>query len=410
VFSEVLKERGFDWLSFGKLRASWASVGSDLIPYQLDYQYTPTSTAFLQYVSANAIVFPNGGIATAFTSPRVLPNANLVPQRANSYELGAELKFLNNRIGLDFTYYNTKIKNQLVAINIPPSTGYFAKYVNVGLFQISGIEIGLNLVPLKFSDFEWNINANFAKNTQTVRQLAPGLNIYSIASGYSGLQIQAEVGKSFGLYGGQFSKAPDGQYIIDPTSGLRVVTQGKRLGSTAPDWTGGLNNTFKYKGFSLSSLIDIRKGGVFFSGTVSNLRTSGLAAETGGDRSQLIVDKGVNLVNGAYVPNTKAINAQNYWSWIASTTNTEGNVFDAGFIKLREVQFAYQLPSKLFKSSFIKGIQIGVEGRNLWLIKSHVPHVDPELNFFGAGSVGEGVEFNSIPSTKTFGMNLRVSL
>ncbi|WP_419701857.1 SusC/RagA family TonB-linked outer membrane protein [Mucilaginibacter sp. NFX135] len=410
VFSEVLKDKGLDWLSFGKLRASWASVGSDLAPYQLDYQYTPTSTVFLQYVNANAIVFPAGPIATAFTSPRALPNTNLKPQKENSYEFGAELKFLNNRIGLDFTYYHSNIKNQLISITVPPSTGYFAKVVNAGVIQNSGIEATLNLVPLKYKDFEWNIDVNFAKNSQKVKELLPGLNLYNVASGYSGLQIQAAVGQSLGLYGGQFSKSPDGQYIIDPTSGLRIVTQGKRLGNIYADWTGGLNNTFRYKGFTLSSLIDIRKGGVFFSGTVSNLRTSGLAAETGGDRSQMIVDKGVNLVNGAYVPNTKAINAQNYWSWIASTTNTEGNVFDAGFIKLREVQFAYQLPSKLFKSSFVKGIQIGVEGRNLWLIKSHVPHVDPELNFFGSGSIGEGVEFNSIPSTRTFGMNLRVSL
>ncbi|MBB6108816.1 TonB-linked outer membrane protein, SusC/RagA family [Mucilaginibacter lappiensis] len=410
VFSEVLKDKGFDWLSFGKLRASWASVGSDLGPYQLDYQYSPTSTVFLQYVDANAIVFPAGPIATAFAAPRTLPNSTLKPQKENSYEFGTELKFLNNRIGLDFTYYHSNIKNQLISITVPPSTGYFAKVVNAGVIQNSGIEATLNLVPVKLKDFEWNINVNFAKNNQKVKELLPGLNLYSVASGYSGLLIQAEVGQSLGLYGGQFSRSPDGQYIIDPTSGLRVVTQGKRLGSIYADWTGGLNNTFRYKGFSLSSLIDIRKGGVFFSGTVSGLRTSGLAAETGGDRSQLIVDKGVNLVNGAYVPNTKAINAQNYWSWIGSTTNTEGSVFDAGFIKLREVQFAYQLPSKLFKASFVKGIQIGVEGRNLWLIKSHVPHVDPELNFFGSGSVGEGVEFNSIPSTRTIGMNLRVSL
>src|SRR5690606_18585138 len=123
IFSELLKEKNIDWLTFGKLRASWASLGSDLDAYQLDYQYNPTSTVFLQYVSANAVAFPAGPITTAFTTPRIYPNDKLKPQRQNSLELGADLRFLNNRIGVDFSYYNNKTRNQLIPITVSPSTG-----------------------------------------------------------------------------------------------------------------------------------------------------------------------------------------------------------------------------------------------------------------------------------------------
>jgi len=407
----LLKEKNMDWLSYGKLRASWASVGSDLLPYNLDFQYTPISTVFLQYISATANVFPAGPITTAYTGPRILPNPNLKPQRQNSVELGTELKFLNNRIGLDFTYYNTTTKDNLVALDVAISTGYFSKYINAGAIRNRGIEIALNLVPIKTADFQWDIDANFAKNNQVVTELVEGLNEYSLASGYSGLQIKAKIGESFGLYGSKWAKDPNGNFIIDANSGLKTAVSNQRLGNIYADWTGGINNTFRYKGLSLSALLDFRQGGVFFSGTVANLRSGGLAKETGGDRTIPIIENGVNLKNGQYVRNeTPVANTQAYWSWEGSTTNTEGSLFDASFIKLREVRLAYAIPAKVFNGTFIRGAEFGVEGRNLWLIKSNVPHVDPELNFFGAGSVGEGVEFNSIPSVRSFGLNLRLTL
>ncbi|RQO68009.1 SusC/RagA family TonB-linked outer membrane protein [Pedobacter sp. KBW06] len=408
VFSELLKEKNMDWLSFGKIRASWAQVGSDALPYNLDYTYTPVSTVFLQYVDANAIVFPAGPITTAFSAPRVKPNSALKPQKQGSYEIGTELRFLNNRIGLDFGYYNTVTKNQLVSIDVAPSTGYFAKYVNVGEIQNKGIEVALNVVPLKTKDFSWNVDFQFAKNVQKVKELG-GLKEYALASGYSGLSIKAQPGESFGLYGNVWERDPNGNFVIEPVSGLKKVVNNKRLGNLYADWTLGINNSFSYKGFNLSALLDIRKGGVFFSGTVANLRVAGLAEETGGSRSNFVTP-GVVLENGQYVPNKTEVKSQNYWAWEADTKNSEGSVFDAGFVKLREVRFSYAIPASVFKSSFIKGIEFGVEGRNLWLIKSHVPHVDPELNFFNGTGVGEGVEFNSIPSARSFGMNLRLTL
>ena len=409
IFSELLKEKNMDWLSFGKIRASWASLGSDLPAYQLAYQYNPTSTVFLQYVNANAIVFPAGPITTAFTAPKTFPNDQLKPQRQNSFEFGADLRFLNSRIGLDFSYYNNRTKDQLIPITVSAATGYFSKYVNAGEVQNTGIEIALNLVPVKTKDFSWDIDFNFADNNQKVLSLAEGVPQYSLASGYNGLDIKAAPGESFGLYGSKWQRDPDGNIIIDPVSGLKKTQTAQRLGSIYADWTMGINNSFSYKNFNLSALLDIRKGGVFYSGTVASLRSSGLAAETGGDRAPIVID-GVVESNGTYIPNTKSIPAQNYWAAEGNSTNTEANVFDAGFVKLREVLLSYRVPSTVFKKSFVKGLEFGLEGRNLWLIKSHVPHVDPELNFFGSGTAGEGVEFFSIPTTRTVGFNLRLTL
>ena len=412
VFSDLLSKTGkFDWLSFGKLRASYAQVGSDLGPYNLDFQYTPVSTVFLQYVG-NYNAFPLGSITTAFRGPGTFPNANLVPQKQNSYEVGTELKFLKNRIGLDFNYYNTITDNQLIAIGVAPSTGYSFKLLNAGSIKNTGIEVALNLVPVKIKNFTWNLDVNYSKNKQTVTKLTDEVQEYSLASGYSGLQIKAQVGQGFGLYGTKFQRSPDGQYIINSANGIRLVEANKFLGNLYPDWMMGINNSFSYKNFSLSGLIDIRQGGVFYSATASNLRTSGLAAETGGDRTPFI-DPGVikDKVTGDFSPNTKAVKSvQEFWQLNYQTSNTEANIFDASYVKLREVRFSYTLPTTLFsKRTGIRGATIGVEGRNLWLIKSHVPNVDPELNFFGSGSVGEGVEFNSVPSTRSFGMNLRLS-
>ncbi len=411
VFSELLRNKGFDWLSFGKLRGSYAEVGSDLDPYNLDFQFNPVSTIFLQYVDARTNIFPIGPITTAFTGPRILPNADLVPQRQRSFEVGAEMRFLKSRVGFDFTYYNTETKDQLIPIDVAISTGYFAKYVNVGLISNKGIELAVTGTPVKMKDFAWDINLNYSRNKQIVEELTPELKQYSLASGWSGLQIKAQVGEPFGLYGTKFERAPGtDDFVINPNNGLKSVVANQRLGNIYPDWMLGINNSFSYKNFSLSGLVDIRQGGVFYSGTVSSLRANGLAIETGGDRTPF-VDKGVVKSGTTYIPNTKAVTSvQEYWINQAKTENTEGNIFDASFVKLREIRFAYTLPKELFKSnSVLKGAEFGIEGRNLWLIKSHVPHVDPESNFFGAGSVGEGVEFNSIPSTRSIGLNLRLS-
>lgn len=409
IFSELIKP---GWLSYGKIRAGYASVGSDESPYNLNFTYTPATTVFVQYISPSPTVFPFGVITTPFGGPGVLPNLLLQPQKQNTFEIGTDLKFLNNRISAGFTYYNTLTRNQIVAIIVPTSTGYTNNNVNAGGVRNKGIEVDLSLIPIRSKNFTWNIDLNFAKNKQTVEQLYGNLKDYTLASGYSSLLIKAPIGGTFGLYGTGWLRDPNGNIVIDAVSGLRKTAPSIRFGDIYPSWTGGLRNAFSYKGLTLDFLIDVRKGGVFYSGTVAGLRTSGSAIETLANRDKSFIDKGVTLDGtGKYVPNTTSVQSmQDFWANYSSTSNTEGNVFDASFVKLREVRLSYALPPGMFKKGFIKGMEFGLEGRNLWIIKSFVPHIDPELNFFGSGGAGEGVEFNSIPSTRSIGFNLRLSL
>ena len=407
IFTELMEKK--DILNYGKIRVNYANVGSDEDPYQLAFQYSAVNSYFLQYSITN--VLPHNGLV-GFTGPRVLPLSNLKPQNQSSFEVGTELRFFDNRIRFDATYYKNITTDQIVSIDVPLSTGYFANKINAGKIVNDGVEITLGLTPVKTKNFQWDLDVNFASNKQIVKELSEGLSEYTLTSGWSGLQVKASPGEAFGLYGTGWKRDDAGNYVINEKTGLRETVNNVRLGDIYPDFTMGINNTLSYKGFNLSFLIDIRQGGSIFSGTVSSLRTAGLAEETAIGREEKFIEPGViQNADGTYRPNDVAVKSmQDYWGHIAGTSNTEGNVFSASYIKLREVNFSYTFPRKWFNKSFIRSLNLGFEARNLWLIKSHVPHIDPESNFFGVGSIGEGVEFNSIPATRSFGFNLRFTL
>lgn len=409
IFTELMENK--DILNFGKVRLSYANVGSDEDPYNLAFKYTPASTYFLQYLG-NVNTFPHMGLV-GFTGPRVLPNENLKPQNQSSFEVGADLRFFGGKIRLDMTYYSNITKNQIVSIDVPLSTGYFANNINAGKIANKGVEVTLGLTPVETRDFKWDLDATFASNKQTVEELAEGLDEYTLTSGLSGLQIKAAKGDSFGLYGTGWKRDDQGNYVINSKTGLRETVNNVRLGDVYPDFTMGINNTFTYKGVTLSFLIDIRHGGSLYSETVANLRSSGLAAETIAHREDAsFIEPGVILQDdGTYRPNDVPVKSmQDYWQHISNSSNNEGNIYNASFVKLREVQLSYSFPRKWFKSFFVKSLDLGFEARNLWIIKDHVPHIDPEANFFGPSQIGGGVEFNSIPSTRSFGFNVRLTL
>lgn len=408
VFSELV--RNIKWLSYGKLRASWANVGSDAAPYALSFAYLPVATSFAQYGFGSQ--FPFNGVI-AFTAPGILPNANLKPQNQTSYEIGTEMKFLKNRISLDVTYYNSETKDQIINLLVPQSTGFTSQTVNAGSVINKGIEVTLGVTPVKTKDFAWGVDVNFSKNKQTVR-LPGAVKSYVLQSGWSGLQIKTRDGEPFAIWGTAWMRDPDGNIVIDPNTGLRRTVNDQKIGDIFPDWMMGINNTLNYKNLSLSFLVDIRQGGYMFSNTSSTLRTQGLGKETAENRGNIFIDKGVifDQATNKYITNTVPVQSmQDFWGQFI-TTNTEGSVYNASYAKLREVKIAYRLPSSFLsnKLKFIKGLEVGLEGRNLWIIKSHVPHVDPEVNFFGSASLGEGVEFNSVPSTRSYGVNLRIKL
>ncbi len=405
VFSQFVDK---SWLTFGKLRANWANVGSDDEPYLTNFTYNPVSTSFAQY--GFGVAFPFNG-ALAYGVPITKPNFDLRPQNQTAYEVGLELRFLQSRINLDVTYYNTSTSDQIVALAVPHSSGYRTFSANAGTIKNSGVEVQLGLVPVRSRDFRWNADFNFSTNKNEITYLPPDIvTSYTLASGWSSLQIRAERNKPIGLYGNGWARDPDGNVIIDPATGLRSVVADQRLGDLYPDWMLGINNSFSYKNLNLSFLLDIRKGGVVYSGTVSSLRTSGMAIETLNNRDNIFIDKGVNEVEeGKYEANTTPVQSmQDYWVNNYQSNNTEANVFDGSYTKLREVRISYTLPSKILqRAKFIKSVEVGLEGRNLWIIHSNVPHIDPEANFFTNNFVGEGVEFNSVPSTRSVGFNLR---
>lgn len=408
VFSELLSD--IKWLNYGKLRASWANVGSDAAPYALSFAYLPVPVSFAQYGFGSQ--FPFNGVI-AFTAPGVLPNANLKPQNQVSYEIGAEMKFLKNRISLDLTYYNAETKDQIINLAVPQSTGFTSQTINAGSVTNKGVEVTLGVVPVRLKDFGWNVDFNFSTNKQSV-QLPTAIKSYVLQSGWSGLQIKTRTGEPFAIWGTAWMRDPEGNIVIDANTGLRRTVNDQKIGDVFPDWMLGINNSFSYKNLSLSFLVDIRQGGYMFSNTSSTLRTQGLGAETAMNRGNIFIDKGVvfDQATNKYIPNTVPVQSmQDFWGQFI-TTNTEGNVYNASYAKLREVRISYRLPSSFLSSKlkFVKGLELGLEGRNLWIIKSHVPNIDPEVNFFGPASLGEGVEFNSVPSTRSFGINLRVKI
>ena len=397
-----------DILSYAKLRANYANVGSDEDPYQLSFTYNPLTQASDIYTFN--ILYPIGG-ASAFGATNVLPPTNLRPQQQTSYEFGAELKFFGGRVGLDMTYYKTLNYDQIISIAVPQSTGYSARRLNVGEISNKGLEAMLTVTPLKTrSGFRWDAAFNFNRNINRVESLAPGLQEFIVTSGDGfGIFIAARPGETFNIQGVGWLRDPNGNIIINPTTGLRTPGPRKLLGSIYPDWTMGINNSFSFKGFDFNFLIDIRKGGVINSQTVSIVRGSGLAAETAVNDRTPFIDPGViRNADGTFRPNDKPVaSVQQYWSQLDNSVSPENNMFDGSYSKLREVRIAYNFPKTLVNKTPFGSIAFGLEGRNLWIISSNVPHIDPEANVLGTGLIGEGLERGSISSSRTVGANLR---
>lgn len=413
VLSEAFPNLGIvkrDILSYAKLRANYANVGSDEDPYQLAFTYNPLTQASDIYTFN--ILYPIGG-ASAFGATNVLPPTNLRPQQQTSYEFGTELKFFGGRLGLDLTYYRSLNYDQIISIAIPQSTGYSARRLNVGEISNQGVEAMLTLTPLKTrSGFRWDAAFNFNRNRNRVESLAPGLTEFVTTSGDGfGIFVVARPGETFNIQGVGWLRDPNGNIIINPTTGLRTPGPRKLLGNIYPDWTLGINNSFSYKELDVNFLIDMRKGGVINSQTVGIVRGSGLAAETAVNNRTPFIDPGViRNTDGTFRPNDKPVaSVQQYWSQLDNSVSPENNTFDGSYTKLREVRIAYTLPRSFVGRTPFGNIAVGLEGRNLWIIKSNVPHIDPEANVLGTGLIGEGLERGSIPSSRSIGANLRLT-
>ncbi len=395
-------------LSYGKLRANYAQVGSDEAPYQLDFRYSPVSDIFGQY--GTGVNFPFGG-RTGFIATGTLPPQNLRPQIQTTFELGSEVQFFDGRFGFDFTYYDVRTDDQILSIPTPLTTGFGALRTNIGEVSNKGIELSVNMNPIRTRLVNYVATLNFSKNNNIVESLAPGVEEIVIASAFNGLQVRAEPGSSLGLYGPGFLRTEDtNELIINPDTGLIRTGGQTRLGSIDPDFRMSLNNQFSIRGLNVSFLVDYRQGGVLFSQTVGALRRAGVAEETGVNRNgTYVIDGVIPDGDGGFMPNNVPVQGmQQFWNNYSAADVHEGNTFSSTYVKLREVKLDYDLPRGWIERTPLSGVSIGIEARNLLMIYSEVPHIDPESGLFGSASNGQGIEWNVLPSTRSFGTNVQV--
>jgi hypothetical protein len=396
-------------ISFFKLRGAYAEVGNDTDPYSLANVYNP-ATAW-------------GSIQAKSESSR-LANANLLPERTASIEAGFDARFLNGRLGLDFTYFNNETKNQIIPIELDIATGYASRIINAGRIQNKGIEVMLNGTPVKTaSGLTWNFFANFTRTRGKVLELTDELKTYSM-TGRNGANIQARVGERMGnIYGAGFARVADpaspyfGQIIHTATGTPTVDPTLKLQGNYNPDWMLGLQNNVSYKGLSLGFLFDYRHGGIVVSRTKTIGSTSGQLKETlyGRENGYDITLPGNGIVSegvirnadGSFTPNTIKITSRNWHNRYYERNNVEAAKYDATFLKLREVTIGYTIPRKLLTRVPVQDIKISLVGRNLALWTEN-PHFDPETMAMGGGTLIPGVEDMAIPSTRNIGFNLNI--
>ncbi len=397
-----------DILSYGKVRGSWANVGGDTGPYQLDFLYFPDPEVFGQF--GTDVTFPFNGVL-GFNGPTTLPPPALLPENQVTYEFGAEFQLFNGRLGIDVTYYQINQEDQILALSVSESTGYSFSRTNAGETSNKGIEIEVTGQILKSEDFQWNVLYTFTQNKFEVVSLADGIDRLVINSGFNSTQVVAEPGESYQLFGNLFNRdSATQQIIIDPLTGLRTQADPGPLGNIYPDFLMGLTNNFFWKGLNVRFTLDWREGGVIFSNTVGALRRAGLAEETTTNRQGTFIDNGViDNGDGTFRPNDVPVqNVESFWGRYASSSIAEGNTFDASFIKLREIGISYTLPRSIIDKTPFGTIQFGFEARNVAILHSNVPHIDPETNLFGSANDGAGIERGSVPSSRTFGVNLKL--
>jgi TonB-linked SusC/RagA family outer membrane protein len=407
VFSNVLKD--LSWLSYGKVRLNYAEVGSDAPPLSVMDTYTKP-TAF--------------GSIPMFSISDTKNNAALRPERTKSIEAGLETAFLKSRVGFDVTFYKTNTVDQITPVPVTTATGYLKLYVNAGEVQNKGVEVSAFVVPVKTRDFTWTMNLNWSRNRSEVLSLFSGVtNIELNAASLSGaVTYNAAIGEPYGIIRGTNYVYKDGQKVVGANGYYQATTRSDEIiGDPNADWMGGIGNTFKYKNLALNFLIDIRKGGDLWSldqwygqGTGLYVESAGLN-DLGNPLRNTLANGGGIILPGVLADgtaNTKRIDVS------SSGTSAYGyptspprasTIYDAGYVKLREVALTYSLPAKLVsKIHPFKGVDFSLMGRNLWIIHKNVPYADPE-DGLSSGNV-QGYQSGSYPAVRTVGFNVKFKL
>ena len=416
IFSEHLHS---SILSYGKVRLGIAKVGADTDPYNL-YNIYFSNESFNNHPS--------------YTVSNTLNNQNLKPENTNSIELGTDLRFLKNRIGIDLTIYKSKTVNQILPLNTSSATGYDKQFINAGEITNKGIEIELNGTPIESKNLSWNIHFNIGKNINRVVELNkedPTLtNIFSEKDPFGLVSLNAYEGRSYGtLLGKDYLRDKDGNRLIDPNGFYLITDDVVPIGNTTPDFTGGIKNTLSCKGFSLGVLVDFRKGGDIFS--LSNLwgNYSGQFQSTveGGIREKGVIADGVVAsldANGLPIllnegnPNVKGdetytstgeknkivIDAQSHFYYNGGSIVNSADVYDGSFIKLREMNLTYTLPKTWSNKIRFTNLEVSVIARNLAILFKNIPNLDPD-NAISTSNI-QGFEGGQAASTRSIGFSL----
>lgn len=393
-------------VSFAKLRASWAQVGSgSTVPYRTDYYYQ---------IAANGI-YPGNAII----NPTILPNPNLKPLITTTVELGLDLKMFKNRLNFDVAVYSGNTKNQILNRIIDKSSGYNMAVYNVGRVDNKGIEIALNATPVKSKNFSWTVNGTFTANRNKIVELADSAVILRTGGFSAGGQIVATVGGSMGdLYGTGFLRSPDGQIVFDETTGVpRVDNNVKYLGNTIPLFKYSFGTGFKYKQFNLNVLFDAQLGAVGHSLTQAQLLRLGKSVLTLPGRVNGLIGQGVvedkdsfGRYLGTYRTNdVTAVNMKNYYE-VIGYNQAEGAIYSTDFLKFREANISYTFGKKFLKRTEVfNKITISAYGRNLF-VWSPWPAFDPEFGTLAGSDIQQGFEVGQLPSTRNFGLRLVVGI
>lgn len=376
-------------VSFAKIRASWAQVGNDTRPYQTARYYDR--------------IYGNN-----FTNPSTLFNANLKPEITSSYEFGLDLRMLKNRLGLDLAFYNNDSRNQILAVPLDPTSGFSNALINAGLINSKGVEVKLNGKIINSNDFKWNSTAIWSRNRSYVRELAEGITNQTIYSHSGNVTIEARVGGLIGdMYGRGFQRSPDGQ-IIYGTNGLpaQLDPTVKKWGNAFANWKASWSNEFTYKGLKFSVLLDGQMGGSMYSQTNHKNNTLGKTKVTLPGRDGGLVGEGVVLQpDGSFKPNAVKVAASAYYDNYYQISNAEVNIFDASFLKIREVRFEFNLPQNLLSKIGIRQTSVALFGRDLFNF-TKFPGFDPEGGNLNNGTLTPGVELTQFPSARSMGANL----
>ncbi|MCB0649836.1 MAG: SusC/RagA family TonB-linked outer membrane protein [Saprospiraceae bacterium] len=386
-------------ISFAKVRASWARAGNDTDPYQ-------TSTAFVAQTPYNA--------QPTFSASDLIPNTNLLPERTTSVEWGADIRFFDDKLRLDFTAYNALTENQIISLPIPISSGYNQQVVNGGAVRSKGIEAIVGLNPWRSDRFSWNILFNFSENVSTVESLPKGADRITLAYSrvYDNVNqtvwFQVDEGGIIGdIYGTGYLKNKNGDFVIGSDGRYVVDNTLKKLGNYNPDFILAMNNDFQFGNWHLNFLLDWRQGGEIVSRTLSLGGVGGQLIETEDRPGSGIVAEGVVNLGSDESPvweaNTKAIPAESYYRQYYDRNHEENNVYDASYLKLRQLSIGYTFNKGIFRNG--RQLDIALVGRNLFAL-SEIPHFDPEQLAIQGNRFVSGVENMSYATTRSFGFKV----